>query len=111
MRLRFYESSSEYEYEFQNVASSFTGLGLGLFSGAAVSIAPTLADLPVAGAEAIRFAFRLGVKVDEVSRNLQERSEGSSRGDSWAYVVLDTAVEDVQRELDAVHAADVSQPP
>ena len=73
-----------------------------------MSIAPTLADLPLAGAEAVRVAFRLGVMVDEVSHNLQHRSEGSTRGDSWAYVVLDAAVEEVQRELDAAHAADVS---
>lgn len=73
-----------------------------------MSIAPTLSDLPLAGAEIIRAAFRLGVKVDEVSRNLQQRIEGNPRGDTWAYVVLDTVVEDVQRELDAVHAADVS---
>ncbi|KAG6358778.1 hypothetical protein INS49_012297 [Diaporthe citri] len=102
----FYENSPEDEFDFQNADSSITGLGLGLFSAAAVSMAPTLADLPIAGAEAVRVAFRLGVMVDEVSRNLQHRSEGNTRGDSWAYVVLDTVVEEVQRELDAVHAAD-----
>lgn len=83
---------------------------MGLCSAAAVSVASTLSDLALAAAEAIRVAFRLGVTVGEVSRNLQHRSEDLPRGDSWAYVLLDTAVEEVERELDAVHADEVSEP-
>lgn len=58
----------------------------------------------------IRIAFRLGVLVDEVSQNLQPRSLEDGPGDSWAYVVPDLSAEDAQKELDAIHAAEVSKP-
>lgn len=77
-------------------------------STAAVSLSPTLADMPLAGAEVIRIAFRLGILVDDVSQNLQPRSIDSGPGDSWAYVVSDALVENVQNELDAIHTAEVS---
>ncbi|KAL6811940.1 hypothetical protein J3E69DRAFT_349030 [Trichoderma sp. SZMC 28015] len=76
-------------------------------STAAVSLAPTLGDLPVIAAEVIRIAFRLGALVDQVSQNLQPRpAEGT--GDSWAYVVPGVAPEEAQKELDAIHKAEVS---
>lgn len=76
---------------------------------AAVSLSPTLADLPLAGAEVVRLAFRLGVLVDEVSQNLQPRDlTGTGSLDSWAYVIPDVAVDDVQKELDAIYAREVS---
>ena len=76
---------------------------------AAVSLSLTLADLPAAGAEVVRLAFRLGVLVDEVSQNLQPRDMTNQSGlDSWAYVIPDVAAEDVQKELDAIHAMEVS---
>jgi hypothetical protein len=74
-----------------------------------VSLSPTLADMPLLGAEVIRIAFRLGVLVDEVSRNLQPRSIDGSPGDSWAYVVPDAVAEEIQNELDAIHTAEVSR--
>ena len=42
-------------------------MGIGLLATAAVSLSRSLADIPLAGAEVIRVAFRLGVLVDEVS--------------------------------------------
>ena len=76
---------------------------------AAVSLSLTLADLPAAGAEVVRLAFRLGVLVDEVSQNLQPRDMTNQSGqDSWAYVIPDVAAEDVQKELDVIHAKEVS---
>ena len=64
--------------------------------------------MPLAGAEVVRLAFRLGVLVDEVSQNLQSRQiPEAGPGDSWAYVVPDVTVDEVQRELDAIHTKEV----
>lgn len=75
---------------------------------AAVSLSPTLADLPLTGAEVVRIAFRLGILVDEVSQNLQPR-DLTDKGlpDTWAYVIPDVEPNDVQRELDSIHAQEV----
>lgn len=86
---------------------ALAGLGLGLLSTAAVSLSQNVADLPLAGVEVARLAFRMGVVVDRVSQNLEPRDPSSAPG-SWAAVVPDIAVEDVQNELDAIHAAEVS---
>lgn len=76
---------------------------------AAVSLALTVADLPLAGAEVVRQAFRLGVLVDEVSQNLQRRDlTDTSTPDTWAYVLPDVAADEVQQELNAIHAKEVS---
>ena len=84
-------------------------MGIGLLATAAVSVAPTVADLPLAGAQVIRQAFRLGVLVDEVSENLQPRDLANSvTPDSWAYVLTDVAADEVQQELNAVHTKEVS---
>lgn len=69
-----------------------------------------LAGLPLAGAQVIRVAFRLGVLVAEVSQNLQPRqiSENGPK-ESWAYVVPNVAASDVQKELDAIHVTEVRE--
>lgn len=89
------------------------GLGIGLLATAAVSLAETLTDLARTGAQVVRLAFRLGVVVDEVSRNLQpaEPTESNATPDSWAYVLPNITAETVQQELDAVHASEVSAIP
>ena len=87
------------------------GLGIGLLASSAVSLAPTLEDLPMSGAEAIRIAFRLGVRVSEVSQNLEPVDEEDDSPDSWAYVVNDILPEEAQRELDDRQAKDVSHLP
>ncbi|KAI0192448.1 hypothetical protein F4808DRAFT_475822 [Astrocystis sublimbata] len=80
------------------------GLGIGLVAAAAISTSPSIADLPLAGAEAVRIAFRLGVLVNNVSQNLQPPDSSSTgKPDSWAYVVPDVAPVDVQKELDELH--------
>ena len=57
----------------------------------------------------MRQAFRLGVLVDEVSQNLQPRDvTDTSTPDSWAYVLPDVAGDEVQQELNAIHAKEVS---
>ena len=80
-----------------------------MLATAAVSLSRTLADIPVAGAEVVRVAFRLGVLVDEVSRNLEPRDLlGTESPDSWAYVLPDVKPEEIQKELDTFHAKEVS---
>jgi hypothetical protein len=90
------------------VSTSLAGLGIGLLATAAISLAPTIADIPFVGAEVVRQAFRLGVLVDDVSQNLQPRdltSTGTS--DSWAYVLPDVTAATVQHELDGIRAKEV----
>ena len=90
-------------------STSLAGLGIGLLATAAVSLAPTVADLPYAGSQVVRQAFRLGVLVDEVSENLQPRDlTDTSTPDTWAYVLPDVAADEVQQELDVIHAKEVS---
>ncbi|KAK1751370.1 Non-reducing polyketide synthase aptA [Echria macrotheca] len=101
-----YENSPE-TYGADVSGSYLAGLGIGLLATAAVAISPNPTDLPVAGAEIVRTAFRLGVLVDQVSQNLQPRDPSESgTPDSWAYVLPDVTPEDAQRELDAIHAKD-----
>ena len=65
-----------------------------------------MSDLPVAGSEALRIAFRLGLVVNEVSQNLQPSNDAQT-GNSWAYVVPGVAHEEVQNELDAIQEVEV----
>jgi hypothetical protein len=105
---RYYEEHPT-EFAADSLNKYLAGLGIGLLATAAVSLSPALADLPVAGAEVVRLAFRLGVLVDEVSQNLQPRDPlNSGLPDSWAYVVANVSISDVQNELDAIHARAVS---
>ena len=106
---RYYENGLDEDfYHSSSVDTCLAGLGTGLLSTAAVSLSSTLADMPLAGAEVVRLAFRLGVQVDEVSQNLQPRQTlEAGPGDSWAYVVPDVTAEEVQRELDAIHTTEV----
>ncbi len=60
-----------------------------------------MADLPQAGADAVRLAFRLGIHVQGVSANLEAR-EPSESPDTWAYVVHNVDPDAVQKELDTI---------
>jgi hypothetical protein len=103
----YYEDSTEDTFHWHNADACLAGLGTGLLSTVAVSVSPTLADMPVTGAEVVRMAFRLGILVHEVSRNLQAPTSDGGPGDSWAYVVPDAVAADIQSELDAFHDAKV----
>ena len=106
-----HEDDTRDGFDFGDLDACLTGIGTGLLSAAAVSLSETLADVPVVGAEVIRTAFRLGVLVDEISRNLQPRPADGGPGDSWAYVVPDAAAAEVQHELDDLHTAErISEP-
>jgi monodictyphenone polyketide synthase len=106
MSPRYHEHRTEIPLDTQNADLCAAGLGTGLLSAAAVSLSHTLADLPIAGSEAVRIAFRLGLVVNEVSQNLQP-STGAQTGDSWAYVVPGVSHEVIQNELDAIQEAEV----
>lgn len=81
-------------------------MGIGLVASIALSLSPTLTDLPLAGAGAVRVAFRLGVLVDEVSQNLEPRGLTGSP-DPWAYVVPEVRADEAQKELDVIQAVAV----
>jgi monodictyphenone polyketide synthase len=101
-----YEVASE-GFDLHTLSTYVAGLGIGLLAGAAVALAPTLADLPTTGAEVVRIAFRLGILVEEVSQNLEPRDTSGSP-ETWASVVQNVRLEEVQAELDAIHTKEVS---
>ncbi|KAI0175049.1 hypothetical protein BJ166DRAFT_460527 [Pestalotiopsis sp. NC0098] len=108
---RHYETTGRL-FPFGSPNASVAGLGIGLVAAAAVSATPSLADLPLAGAEAVRIAFRLGILVDGVSQNLQPRDPlATGTPDSWAYVIPDVSPEAVQKELDEIHAREKTPTP
>ncbi|KAK8076009.1 hypothetical protein PG994_003281 [Apiospora phragmitis] len=100
--IKYYEEHPD-QYDFSTANAALAGLGLGLLNTAAVSLSSHISDLPLAGAEVARLAFRLGVLVDRVSQNLEPRDPTSPPG-SWAAVVPDVVTEEVQEELDMMHA-------
>ncbi|KAL4784960.1 hypothetical protein BJX76DRAFT_356566 [Aspergillus varians] len=105
----YYENAPD-RFDLHNVSTYLSGLGLGLLSTVAVALSSTLADLPLTGAEVVRVAFRLGTLVDEVSQNLEPRDTSGSP-DTWASVVPGAKVEEVQAELDAIHAREKTPQP
>ncbi|OJJ77432.1 hypothetical protein ASPBRDRAFT_70836 [Aspergillus brasiliensis CBS 101740] len=98
----YYENAPR-EFDHTTVKTRLAGLGIGLMVAGAIGCAPALTDIPASGALAVRLAFRLGILVDEVSHTLQPRDTTGSP-DSWAYVLPDVAVDEVQEELDRIHA-------
>ena len=82
------------------------GLGIGLLASVALSLAPSLTDLAITGAEVLRIAFRLGVEVSEVSQNLEP---GGLTGcsDPWAYVVPDVDTTEIQKNLELIQVQNV----
>lgn len=108
---RYYESHPD-QFDFDSANSFLAGLGIGLLATTAISLSSTLADIPVAGAEVTRLAFRLGVLVDDISINLQQRDWSSpDTPDSWAYVIPNVEADVVQKELDIIHAKEVTHAP
>lgn len=79
------------------------GLGIGLLASTAVSLSSTLASLSLAGADAVRLAFRLGIHVQGVSENLEAR-DMSEKPDTWAYVVHNVDPEAAKKELDDMNS-------
>nr|POE56475.1 atrochrysone carboxylic acid synthase [Quercus suber] len=82
-------------------SSAMTALGVGLLSATALALGSVPSELPLAGADAVRLAFRLGVHVRTVSENLEARS---SKPETWAYVVHNVDETTAQKELDIAQA-------
>ncbi|KID65403.1 Non-reducing polyketide synthase [Metarhizium brunneum] len=95
------ESHPEESVDVSN--SGLLGLGIGLLASTAISLSSTLSELPLAGADAVRLAFRLGIHVLSVSENLEAR-DVSQKEDSWAYVVHNVDPVAAQNELDIFHS-------
>lgn len=83
-------------------------MGAGILAAVAISLAPTLADIAITGAEVVRIAFRMGIHVEEVSQNLEPRPLSGSP-DPWAYVITEVSPDDVQEELSAFQAKEVTR--
>ncbi len=75
----------------------------------AVSLSASLDDVVVSGVEVLRIAFRLGVHVSDVSKDLE--TNDTETLDSWAYVVYGLTAGEAQKELDIIHTRDVSWKP
>jgi hypothetical protein len=106
---RHYEDATNI-FDFDARQTYLAGLGIGLLATAAISLSSTLGDVPIAGAEVIRVAFRLGVLVDEISQNLQPRDATAQEApESWAIALPEAVENEVYEELDAIHTREVNQ--
>nr|QNT61260.1 polyketide synthase [Chrysosporium merdarium] len=101
--IRYHELHPQ-EFTYGRVSACVTVQGYARLAGAAVLVSPTLADLPMAGAEAVRMAIRLGTVMEETSRGLEAR-EPESTPESWAAAIADMDADTVQEELDAFNTS------
>ncbi|GKT49751.1 non-reducing polyketide synthase nscA [Colletotrichum spaethianum] len=85
--------------DLPSARTTLSGLSIGLFAAAAISVSESLAEVAINGVESVRVAFRLGIHVDGVSGKLEPRDHDGTYG-SWAYVLTGLSVEMVQEELD-----------
>jgi hypothetical protein len=105
---RHYEGATN-TFDFDARQTYLAGLGIGLLATAAISLSSNLGEVPVAGAEVIRVAFRLGVVVDEISQNLQPRDATAQEApESWAIALPDAVENEVYEELDAIQTREVN---
>lgn len=92
---------------FPSAKTTLSGLSVGLFAAAALSVSDSLADVAINGVESVRVAFRLGIHVDGVSGRLESRDQDGSYG-SWAYVLTGLSVARVEEELDRYNTDSVN---
>lgn len=85
--------------------TSIAGLGVGLLSSTVAALSAQPSDLPLAGADVVALAFRMGVHVQEVSANLVA-CDPSAGPETWAIVVHNVDPATAQMELDAVQASE-----
>lgn len=98
------------EYDWTATNSCTLGMGVGMLMCAAISISPRLTDLPIAGAETLRLAFRFGTFVGDFSRSLETVVLGEEPK-KYVCAMFDVDEEAVQRELDAIQRAEVRGSP
>lgn len=103
MHCRYVESNPA---TLQNFATtSVAGLGVGLLASTAAALSSQPGQLPLAGADIVTLAFRMGIHVQEISENLEAR-DPSSDPETWAFVVHNVDPIAAQTELDIAHARD-----
>ena len=105
MTLRDYESRN-LEYDATKQHTLVSGLAIGLLAGAAVATSASLLELASAGSESVRLAFRIGIRVDQVSQSLEPQQIDRSCV-IWTYIVFGLDRENVQRQLDVYNAGTV----
>jgi monodictyphenone polyketide synthase len=81
-------------------------MGVGMLMCGAVSLSPRLSDLPIAGAEAMKLAFRFGVFVGDFSRSLEAVIIGEEPK-KYVCAMFDVDEDTVQKELDAAQPPEV----
>lgn len=98
---RHYEAI-DMELDIAKDPTTVAGLSVGLFSGAAIALSTTLAEVVKNGAECLRVSFRLGVYVGDFSSKL-EAPQPDGMLQSWAHVVTGMTEESVKSELARVN--------
>jgi hypothetical protein len=86
------------ELDLPERSTILSGLGIGLLSAVAVATSTSLNEIASSGVECVRVAFRLGLRVEEISQLLEPRGLDGNRS-SWAYVVTDRSLQDVQEAI------------
>lgn len=95
-------------YDFKAADTLFTGLGVGVLIGAAVSLSPSVGELAARGVEIVRIAFRCAMHVDRVARTLDTFDQGFTHK-NWIYVVLNEPEQRVRDELEVAQPSHVSK--
>ena len=93
-------------FDFHQSGSCLLGLGVGVPVAAAVSLCPTIWDLPARGAEVVRIVFRCAFHVDRVARML-DTFDPESPSTNWIYVILNSTEEAVREHLHAAQQSNV----
>ena len=96
--------------DLPSARTTLSGLSIGLFAAAAISVSKSLAEVAINGVESVRVAFRLGIHVDGVSGRLESRDHDGTY-DSWAFVLTGLSVAKVQEELDRYNTESVNSSP
>ncbi|KAK2878176.1 Type I Iterative PKS [Arthroderma sp. PD_2] len=90
--------AKDVELNLPESITTLAGLSVGLFSGAAVALSTSLAEVVKNGAECLRVSFRLGVYVAEFASKL-EAPHPDGILQSWAHVITGMTEQSVQNEL------------
>ena len=95
------EQNPDHFRDFAN--THLSALGVGLITSTAVALSSNTADLPLAGADAVRLAFRMGIHVQSVLDILEPR-DLTEKPETWAYVVHNVDPTEAEHELEAYNS-------